>query len=269
MDAVLPGCYARVAEGHKPPRISDRRSIARKHVTLVRIDVHDGKHLVYTSHPGSRFVMWWARADGGGQPQQIFESADNVFPRSFSPDGRRLAFHQVSAGTGSDLWTMPLDLGDPDKPRPGTPEVFLRTPRVESSPAFSPDGHWMAYDSDDKGQPDVYVRPFPGPGGQWLISLGGGAFPAWARNAHQLFYQTPAGRLMVVDYETHGDSFIPGAPRQWGAPRLLLSYTSFDVTADGKRIVGGISGERDSTGPGSVQVTFLLNFFDELKRRVP
>lgn len=132
MDAVLPGCYARVAEGHKPPRISDRRSIARKHVTLVRIDVHDGKHLVYTSHPGSRFVMWWARADGGGQPQQIFESADNVFPRSFSPDGRRLAFHQVSAGTGSDLWTMPLDLGDPDKPRPGTPEVFLRTPRVES-----------------------------------------------------------------------------------------------------------------------------------------
>ena len=232
----------------------------------------DGKHLAFVSKPDSRYILWWIRADGSGQPRKLLESADTLLFASFSPDGRHIAFSRTSMGTGGDIWILPLDLTDLDNPRPGTPELFLQTPKSESGPVFSPDGKWLAYQSDESGRYEVYVRPFPGPGGKWLVSSDGGTSPAWSAASHQIFYSTPNGHQMrVVDYQAHGDAFAASPPRPWGGSRRLISSsgTDFAVSPDGKRIVGFISEIKEADHAGNLQMTFLVNFFDELKRKVP
>jgi len=90
---------------------------------------------------------------------ELVEGADRAGPVPIDTAiERRVAYGSVSAGTGDDLWTRPLDLTDPDHPRPGKPEVFLNTPRIERNPAFSPDGRWLAYRSDESGRFELYVR---------------------------------------------------------------------------------------------------------------
>jgi dipeptidyl aminopeptidase/acylaminoacyl peptidase len=126
----------------------------------------DGKHLVFASTGNLR--SYWVRSDGSGEPQLILESPNNIGPFSFSPDGRRLAYHEVDTA-GFDLWTMPLDITDPDHPKPGKPELFLRTPADEQFPKFSPDGRWIAYRSNESGSYEIYVRPFPA-GGRWQMA---------------------------------------------------------------------------------------------------
>ena len=92
---------------------------------------------------------------------------------------------------------------------------FLITPFAERTPAFSPDGRWVTYYSNESGRYEVYVRPFPGPGGKWQISTGGGRFPSWSPNGKELFYRTLDSRIMVVTYSVEGDSFRAGRPRPW------------------------------------------------------
>ncbi len=137
------------------------------------------------------FGLGWIRADGAGEIQRLLDSKNIVIPYSFFPDGRRLAYHEFDPETGCDLWTLPLDVSDPDHPKPGKPELFLRTPSNERYPAVSPDGRWIAYQSDESGRYEVYVRPFPGPGGKWQISNSGGMLPIWSRNGRELFFQNP------------------------------------------------------------------------------
>src|SRR5262249_2835450 len=122
----------------------------------------DGKHIVYDSRPGTDFAIRWNRADGAGEPQQLLGSKTNMLPYSFSPDGRQLAYSTISSNGGLDIWILPLDTTDPDHPKPERPEIFLGTPANETDPAFSPDGHWIAYASDDSGSRvfETYVRPF-------------------------------------------------------------------------------------------------------------
>jgi serine/threonine-protein kinase len=100
----------------------------------------DGRHIAFSSLGG----IWWVRADGAGEPQRLLESGQTNVPHSFSPDGRRLAFHQLHPETNMDIWTLPLDTSDPDHPKVGKPELFVGTPAAEQWPAFSPDGHWIA-----------------------------------------------------------------------------------------------------------------------------
>jgi serine/threonine-protein kinase len=199
----------------------------------------------------------------------LIESKNTLRPYSFSPDGRRLSFHALSPGTSGDILTLPLDLSDPEHPKAGQPEVFLRTPAVERYGAFSPDGRWMAYQSGESGADEIYVRPFPGPGGRWQISTGGGQFPIWSRNGREIFFESLDNRIMVADYSARGESFEAGKPRIWSNQNLLNTgiFPNLDLAPDGKRFVvlPGDTGETKS----SVHVTFLLNFFDELRRKAP
>ena len=224
----------------------------------------NGKHLVFQS-AGS---LSWLRSDGAGEAQRLLEGPNAGIPWSFSPDGRRLAYFTVDPRSGFDLWTLPLDLTDPDHPKAGKPELFLRTPANELAPRFSPDGRWIAYRSDESGSNEIYVRPFrAASGGKWQISSGGGLYPFWAKDGRQLFYETADNRIMVVDYTVDGASLKPGKPRLWSDKQLFYAGSSnLDLAPDGKHFVVL---EMPETAKSSPRVVFLLNFFDELRRRVP
>jgi len=231
----------------------------------------DGKHIAYRSAPSSGgSSIEWLRADGSGAGQRLFESKTNVLPYSFSPDGRLMAYAELTPETQTDIWTMPLDLTNPDHPKAGKPEIFLRTPANEFHPLFSPDGKWIAYVSDESGQLEIYVRSFPASGGRWQISNNGGVAPMWSRTSRELFYQNLDNRIMVAGYVAAADSFMVGKPRLWSNTQIRAEgpVTNLDLAPDGKRFAVFPMPEA-STRVGSVQMTFLLNFFDELRRRVP
>jgi WD40 repeat protein len=113
----------------------------------------------------------------------------------------------------------------------GEPKPFLDSLFTEDAPVFSPDGRWLAYESNESGNFQVYVRPFPGPGGRWQVSTGGGGlFPKWSRNGKALFYRTQDNKIMVATHIASGDSFRPDKPQLWSpgqfTERLEVSLTS-------------------------------------------
>ena len=136
---------------------------------------------------------------------------------------------------------------------------------------FSPDGRWIAYRSNESGSEEIYVRPYPQRSGKWLVSTGGGLYQIWSNNGRELFYQTLDNHIMAVDYVVNGDSFIPGKPRVWSDKKLYSAgiTTNWALAPDGKRFAVFLPPEVAGAETGSVHVTFLLNFFDELRRRLP
>jgi len=168
---------------------------------------------------------------------------------------------------------LPVDASDPEHPKAGTPTVFLKTPGSEGEGSFSPDGRWMAYQSDESGREEVFVRPVQTTlGGKWQISVDGGAFPVWTPDGRSLFYRGPGPRIWVVDYTTANGSFTVGKPRVWSETRIEsggADHNPMTLAADGKRFAVLPSRQAADRDPGSVHVTFLLNFFDEIRRRVP
>jgi Tol biopolymer transport system component len=231
----------------------------------------DGRHIVFHFSSGSGFGLGWIRADGAGDFQRLLETKNSVVPFSFFPDGRRLAYAELDSDSRYHIWTLALDVGDPDHPKPSKPELFLRTPSNESYPAFSPDGRWIAYQSPESGTAEVWVRPFPGPGGKWQISNAGGQLPVWSRNGRELFFQSPDSRIMVVDYTAKGDSFIQGEPRLWSKQQLQYSggNPNYDLAPNGKQFAVFPKVNIPAEENGAVHIAFLLNFFDELRRRAP
>jgi serine/threonine-protein kinase len=232
----------------------------------------DGKHIVFQSRSDGLVSIKWIRSDGGGEAQLLLESKNELRPGSFSPDGRRLAFTESNPETGIDLWTVTLDLSDPEHPKPGKPELFLRTPSNERDGVFSPDGRWIAYTSNESGTRELFVRPFPGPGGKWQISTGGAMYPKWPVGGHTLFYESVGqDRIMAADYVSTGDSFSASKPRVWASLPMLdtSGNVNLDVTPDGKRFAVFPAPDATESTKGSIHVTFLLNFLDELRRKVP
>ena len=224
----------------------------------------DGRFLVFGSIGAGLF---WARADGGGRVEQLLPSASKaiVFPMTFTSDGSRLVYYEVE-GT-PQIWTVPIDLTDGVKA--GNPERYLTSRFADILPTFSPDSRWIAYQSNEAGREEIYVRPFPlpasGQGGKWQISTTGGRSPHWSPNGREILYQSE-DQIMSVEYTVQGNTFVPGKPRVWLAK--FGSTAPFDMAPDGKHIVF-----LAPTAGGNVRsehsVIFVQNFFDELRRRVP
>jgi Tol biopolymer transport system component/tRNA A-37 threonylcarbamoyl transferase component Bud32 len=226
---------------------------------------HDGKHLVFEaganqlSGPG----IYWMRADGSGEPQRLLEGAGWVLG-TFSPDGTRLGYW--SRVTPYGLWTLPLDLTDPDHPGTGKPESLLKSDAEVRGSTFSPDGRWAAYQSFESGKEEAYVRSFPGLGGKWQVSTGGGGRVWWLPNGRELLYATPDRRIKVVEYSARSDSFAAGQPRLW-SQKVVPAFLG-DLMPDGKRFAVLVPSAQGDIKPPD-HVVFLLNFFDELRRKVP
>jgi len=137
----------------------------------------------------------------------LVPSKSALIPWSFTPDGKRLAYFE----NRGQIWTVPVEEKD-GQLKAGQPEQFLRSQFNDQLPAFSPDGHWLAYQSNESGRPEVYVRPFPPPasgqGGKWQISNSGGGQPTWSPNGRDLLYvNRVADQMMVVSYTVRGDVF--------------------------------------------------------------
>jgi len=231
----------------------------------------DGQRIAYSSQEkGGTINLWWIRADGAGDAQRLTESKSLHYAGSWRPDGKVLAFSQQSPGaTAFDILTLPIEGDEKSGWKPGDPKPFVNSAFSEREPAFSPDGRWLAYESNESGSYEVYVRPFPGPGGKWQISTGGGVFPEWFRNGKELFYRTPDSKIMVVTYTGSGDSFHADKPQLWSPGQFTdrgLGNLNFDLHPDGKRFA-----VLKAPGTGQTaavnKLNFIFNFFEELRRR--
>ncbi len=225
----------------------------------------DGQYIVFRAARD----MLWTRADGTGEPSVLSHSSNQQTPWSFSPDGKQLAFVEIDPKTGADIWTVPVK-SSPSGLRAGRPEVFLRTSFHERGPAFSPDGRWIAYMSNKSGDYQVYVKGFRHGAAECQVSTDRGGYPAWSRNGRQLFflYLGPTRQVKTVSYSASRDTFVPETPRMFPTKISHFGTTrSYDPAPDGKRVVA-LTAADDEPG-GDSRLEFLLNFFDEVRRRVP
>ena len=181
------------------------------------------------------------------------------------PDGRFLLYATQHPKTGPDLWALPL--AGERKPFP-----VVQTPFDETAGQFSPDGRWVAYQSNESGPAQIYVRPFPGPGGQWQVSTAGGSQPRWRPDGKELFYVAPDARLMAVSIAVGADrqTLEAGAPVPLFRTRLasgsnipggVMSRPQYAVASDG-RFLMNVAVEGATAPP----ITVVLNWDAALKK---
>ena len=192
----------------------------------------DGERVTFRSdRAGGPWNLFWKPADGSGTAERLATSDRNQTPSSWSSDGQVLAFFEGRGGEDEALWTLPME-GERE------PRLFLQTPFQESSGMFSPDGNWLAYVSNESGKNEIYVQPYPGPGGKRQISTNGGAEPVWARDSGELFYRN-GSQMMAVEIATEL-TFSAGTPKLLFEGNFQPSagnLANYDVTPDGQRFV--------------------------------
>ena len=221
----------------------------------------DGERIAFSSSRLGNYDVFWKRADGSDEAEALLTRQNGQFPMSSTRDGRYLGYYEVNPDTGWDLWVLPTG-GD------RVPEPFLVTSANERAQAFSPDGRWLAYVSDETGRDEIYVQAFPGPGGKQQISPEGGREPHWAASGREIFYRND-GKMMAAAVQLSPE-FRAAAPETLFEGVFLESpsifgYPRYDVTADGQRFLMVVGDER----PVHTQLRFVFNWFDELRRLAP
>jgi Tol biopolymer transport system component len=228
----------------------------------------DSKRIAFASNKEGTQNIFWQPADGSGGLERLSTGQYNQIPMSWSQDGQLLAFFEVNPVTGYELWVLRMGDTSVGSGQVLKGQLFLRTPFNESVPRFSPDGRWIAYISDESGRYEIYVLPFPGPGGKWQISTEGGMEPAWNPNGRELFYRT-GNKMMAVDVSTQS-GFTAGKPRElFKGPYqpAPLTAPNYDVSPDGQRFLMLKPTDQEQAAP--TQINVVLNWFEELKQKVP
>jgi len=244
------------------------------------------------SGAGENRAIWIIDAARGGMSRLTFDSVDDTSP-VWSPDGSRIAFHSIRTAGGSlrqrpssgaatdetllagpqllpsdwspdggflafgkndsspDIWILPM-AGD------RKPFAFVQTPFAERSGTFSPDGRWMAYHSNETGQPQIYLQPFPSAGGKRMVSINGGEQPVWRADGKELFFLAPDSTVMAAPIDT-ARQFEPGVPQALfrSNASTVSGARQFAVSRDGKRILVNARSEASSTTPLTVVVNWL------------
>ncbi len=228
----------------------------------------DGSRIAFSSNRTGQLDLYQMLTLGGVEERLIAASDQVRVPYSWSVDGRRLLYSSVASQGNVDLWIVPM-VGE------RTPWAFAKTPFRESYGVFSPDGRWVAYQSNETGRPEVYVRPVVPPGavgtaaaagGQWQVSTAGGVFPAWRPDGKELYYLNPAGVMMAASITVTGTTLAPGAPvvlfptRVSGGGVDRQQGREYDVGPDGRFL---INIELDSA---AAPITLLMNWKPEGKK---
>jgi len=209
----------------------------------------DGSRIAFSSGGN----LYLKDASNSGPEQLIFQSGNPKFPSDWSPDGRSLIYTEIDAKTGADLWIIP----DPaSSTADRKPVKFLGTEFVEAQGQLSPDGHWIAYVSDEGGQYEVYVRAFPSGAGKTKVSSNRSYEPRWSKDGKELFYMEgapPRFKLIAVPVKVgNGPSFEAGAPKPLFEFRTLPNITQasvfdYSVTKDGRFLINVQSESADPT----------------------
>ena len=231
----------------------------------------DGRRITFTSTRGDNTWknLYWQRVDGTGVAERLTESESDQFPDSWHPNGDVLAFTETTIGpTGGDISIVDLNGDEASGFKPAKPRPIVNSTFDESAAAFSPDGRWLAYVSDEPGRPEIFVRPFPSPGGRWQVSTAGGRLPTWSRSRKELLFQALDGSLMIAAYDAPKETFRSEKPRLWAPGRVSVRgglYRNFDLHPDGRRVavlepvVADVDERTD-------HVVLVQGFFDELRR---
>jgi Tol biopolymer transport system component len=194
-------------------------------------------------------------ANGSGTTKTITPNELGSNVTDWSPDGQTLLLNVQNSGTGWDISTLAASGGEP--------VLFVHSPFDDLTPRFSPDGHWLAYMSNESGRQEIYVVPFPGLGGRWQVSAGasysgGGASSlAWSRDSKQLYYRATDGTLMAAEVQVHSHDFHAEPPRQ-----ILATPIEWIDTAPDGRILVRLPAEQAAAPP----MTVVLNWDEELKK---
>jgi eukaryotic-like serine/threonine-protein kinase len=210
----------------------------------------DGKRFAYASvRSGQNRHIVIRNADGSAGEQIVWTTESHVHVDDWSPDGKFLL--ATRSGVLSDILVLAADSA-------GQPKLFLESPFAKLNAAVSPDGHWIAYVSNETKTHEIYVRPWPGPGGKWQVSADGGARPRWSRNGKELFYNSKGG-MMAVPVDGKGQFST-------GKPQLLFQRTfgDYDVLPDGRFVLFDAP-----PALGMSELDVVENWFEELKRIAP
>ena len=219
----------------------------------------DGTEVGFSSNRDGLFALYSRPADLSGDARLLVSDPDDsLYEGTWTPDGQSLVYRWGSGTTNNirDLWYSGPDLD-------GTPVVILGTPAAEHTPSLSPDGRWLAYASDESGQYEVYVRPFPGPGGQSLVSVNGGFNPKWAHSGREIFYLGPDAVFNVAAVRTDPD-FAVDSREQLDSRAYFWQRTHrhWDLTPDDQRLLAiGVPPEAGGVG----RYIIVQNWFEELR----
>jgi Tol biopolymer transport system component len=225
----------------------------------------DGKSIAYSSASakgGSLTRLCVKSADGSGEERSLSSKLNMQVPEQWTPDGGTILFSQNVAGNWG-LWKTSA-LAETEH------ELVVDTPMLEFAPRLSSDGRWLAYQSGESGRPEVYVRPFPGPGGKWQISSQGGTEPRWSRRGMELFYRS-GDSLYSVSVVAGKSSIEAARPRS----RIRIPagpgsvQGSYDLTPDGAAVVAARQIQRDRDVAPLRRVRVTLNWFERLRELKP
>ena len=213
----------------------------------------DGTRIAFASIRSGSVALSMKPSTEDGDEDVLFASPETKVPCDWSPDGRYLVYYVPDPKTGTDLWILPVDTR--------VPSVFLRTGANELWGQFSPDGRWMAYQSNETGKYEIYVRPFPLRGGPIPISTAGGVYPRWSRDGRELYFIAPDAKLMAVPIRATTTMLEAGAPaalfqtrRLGGGSNVIGRSHQYDVARDGRFL---INVDAQSSAP---PITLLINW---------
>jgi Tol biopolymer transport system component len=219
----------------------------------------DGSRIAFTSFRGGHADLYQMKSNGEGSEEPLLQSERTSYATDWSPDGKVILYRAFDAQSNLEFWQVPV--GGDRKPTP-----FMKTSFGVSDGRFSPDGHFVAYASNESGRWEIFVAPFPGRGGNWKVSTGGGTEPTWRRDGKELFYLAPDGHLMAVAVRL-SPTFDAGEPKplfpiRRREPVATIDLFSYDVSADGQRFLVNTDAGEVTSPP----LTAVFNWASELKR---
>jgi serine/threonine protein kinase len=248
--------FARSPEGNLDIWVTDVITNATTRFTLggsnsnTAIFSPDGKRIVFQSNRNGPFDLFWKPSNGGNE-EVLLKSADTKSPFNWSPGGEYLLYRSVDSKTGYDLWILPMTGNQ--KPTP-----VLNSRFDETLGQFSPDGRWIAYQSNKSGRFQVYVQPFPITGAEWPISINGGTQPRWSPDGKQLFFIAPDLKMMSAGIKPTGSAIEVAPPVALFQTRIVNSFSQikqqYAVAHDGRFLIN--TAQESSASP----ITVILNW---------
>ncbi len=212
----------------------------------------DGAQIVFESTRNGTFDLWIRSSSGASPEQLLLEAPESEWPLHWSKDGRFLLYQTSDLETKWDLWVLPMIGSD------RTPLVVANSPFVERMGQFSPDGRWLAYETNESGRPEIVAQAFPRASGRFAVSTGGGTAPRWRADGNEIFFIAPDGKMMAVPITTTGSAFEAGKPTALFPTNIMgLPFKSqYTVSRDGRFLVNNLQPDEGTVSP----ITLILNW---------